>query len=95
MKVENRLTGDNSKLAVELNFRHLDDFSPARVAQQVAPLKELLEKRQQLTQLLSKMEGNDKLEQLLSEVIGNQQMQGALAKELGLEAPAAGADTPK
>src|SRR5258707_1698196 len=26
MKVDNKLTGDNSKLAVELNFKHLDDF---------------------------------------------------------------------
>ena len=31
MKVENRLTGEGeSKLAVELNFKHLDDFEPAR-----------------------------------------------------------------
>jgi type VI secretion system protein ImpB len=95
LKVQNKLTEGDSKLAVELNFRHMDDFSPARVAEQVAPLKELLDMRQRLTQLLSKMEGNDKLEQLLGEVIGNQEKQADLAKQLGIEAPAAGAEPPK
>src|SRR5215204_5073785 len=39
MKVDNKLTGENdTKLAVELNFKHIDDFEPARVAEQVAPL---------------------------------------------------------
>src|SRR5436305_9658388 len=57
LKVQNRLTDEDTKLAVELNFKHLDDFEPARVAEQVAPLKELLDMRVRLTQLLSKMEG--------------------------------------
>src|SRR6185436_4162907 len=61
MKVQNKLTDEDTKLAVELNFKHIDDFEPARVAQQVGPLRELLEMRQKLTQLMSKMEGNDKL----------------------------------
>src|SRR3954453_273251 len=26
MKVDNKLTGDDTKLAVELNFKHMDDF---------------------------------------------------------------------
>lgn len=91
MKVDNRLTGENdSKLAVELNFKHIDDFEPARVAEQVAPLKELMDMRQRLTQLLSKMEGNDKLESLLSDVLGNTEKAMALAKEMGIEAPAEG-----
>ena len=51
MKVHNKITGDGSKLGVELNFKHIDDFEPARVAEQVGPLSELLEMRQRLTQL--------------------------------------------
>ena len=35
MKVENRLTDEDTKLAVELNFKHMDDFEPASVAEQV------------------------------------------------------------
>lgn len=88
MKVNNKLTGDgDSKLAVELNFKNMDDFDPARVAGQVGPLKELMDMRQRLTQLLSKMEGNDKLEQLLADVMSNTEKAMALAKEMGVEAP--------
>src|ERR687888_1941930 len=50
MKVQNRLTDEDTKLAVELNFKHIDDFEPERVAEQVAPLKELLDMRLRLTQ---------------------------------------------
>ena len=37
--VPNRLTGDDSKLNVELTFKHFDDFEPTRVAQQIPALK--------------------------------------------------------
>lgn len=84
MKVANKLTDDNSQLAVELNFKSMDDFEPARVAEQVGPLNELLEMRKKLTQLMSKMEGNDKLEGLLADVLGNTEKAMALAKEMGI-----------
>ncbi|MBL8792493.1 MAG: type VI secretion system contractile sheath small subunit [Planctomycetia bacterium] len=90
-KVDNKLTDPNSKIAVELNFKHLDDFEPDKVAEQVPALKELLDMRQRLTSLLSKMEGNDKLEALLSDVLTNTEKTMALAKEMGIEAPAADA----
>jgi type VI secretion system protein ImpB len=88
LKVQNRLTAEDTKLAVELNFKNIEDFEPARVAEQVGPLKELLEMRHRLTQLLSKMEGNDKLEQLLGDVLSNTEKAMALAKEMGIESPA-------
>jgi len=88
MKVENKLTGGGNKLAVELNFKHIDDFEPARVAEQIGPLRELLEMRQRLTQLMSKMEGNDKLEQLLGEIINNTDKAREMAKQMGLDAGA-------
>ena len=72
MKVDNKLTGEgDTKMAVELNFKHLDDFEPTKVAEQVPALKELLEMRQKLTYLQSKMEGNDKVEELLADVLAN------------------------
>jgi type VI secretion system protein ImpB len=89
LKVQNRLTDPDSKLAVELNFSHIEDFEPTRVAEQIGPLRELLEMRLRLTQLLSKMEGNDKLDQLLAQVLSNTESAQALAKELGVETPAA------
>src|SRR5438270_7991144 len=57
LRVPNMLTDPNSKLALELNFKHIDDFEPARVAEQITPLKQLLDMRQELTQLLSRLEG--------------------------------------
>jgi type VI secretion system protein ImpB len=95
MKVQDKLTGKDQKLAVELNFRCLDDFEPARVAEQVGPLRELLEMRNRLTNLLGKMEGNDKLEQLLSDVLSNNDKAIALAKEMGIETGATDAPKPE
>jgi type VI secretion system protein ImpB len=91
MKVDNKLTEDDTKLAVELNFKHMDDFEPANVAKQVAPLNELLNVRQRLNELLSKMEGNDKLEAKLNEILTNKDKQAELAKEMGVE----GGEAPK
>src|SRR5437899_1372104 len=33
MKVEDKISGKDQKLAVELNFRNLEDFEPQRVAE--------------------------------------------------------------
>jgi type VI secretion system protein ImpB len=85
MKVDNKLTNDETKVAVELNFKHIDDFEPARVAAQVGPLNELLEMRRRLTELLGKLEGNDKLEKLLGDILNNTEAKEALAKRLGVE----------
>jgi len=71
IKVDNKIAKDDSKLAVELNFKSIEDFDPAKIAAQIGPLNQLLEMRKNLNQLLSKMEGNDKLEKLLNDVIGN------------------------
>ena len=87
MKVNDKLTGkEEQRLAVELNFKHIDDFEPAAVARQVEPLNELLQMRQRLTELLSKMEGNDKLETELMNVLSSRDKAMDLAKQLGVEA---------
>jgi type VI secretion system protein ImpB len=84
MKVQNRLTDEDTKLAVELNFKAMDDFDPARIAEQVPALKKLLEMRLELTQLLSKMEGNDKLDQLLADILSNTDKAKELAAQMGI-----------
>jgi type VI secretion system protein ImpB len=94
MRVQNRLTDENTQLPVELNFNAIDDFEPARVAQQIGPLRDMMEMRHRLTQLLSKMEGNDKLEQLLSDILNNSEKAQALAKALGVGTEG-GTSTPK
>lgn len=77
-------------LNVELQFKKMEDFEPARIAEQVPVLNELLQMRKKLTELLGKMEGNDALEKMLGEVIGNAEKKQAL-----LEALAQQDDKPK
>ncbi len=89
-KVENTLAGDGSELSVELNFKKLDDFSPEQVAGQVAPLKDLMEVRDQLKALLSKTEGNDRLEELLNAILENEDMRDKLKDVLGAAGPQPG-----
>jgi type VI secretion system protein ImpB len=83
MKVENTLQGDGSELGVELKFNSMADFDPARVAEQVAPLKSLMETRNKLRDLLTKADRSEDLEELLERVLKNQEDLGKLASDLG------------
>ena len=82
--VENKLSGDGSKLGVELNFRSMEDFHPDQVAQQIEPLRKLVEARRNLSDLLAKMDGNDKLGELLEDVLNNADSQKQLGDALGV-----------
>ena len=70
-KVDNKLTNDDTKLGIELNFKNLDDFEPEQVVNQVEPLRKLLEARRRLSDLVHKIDGNDKLDELLQKVISD------------------------
>ncbi len=93
--VWNRLTNDDSKLAIELKFRRIDDFEPACIAAQVLPLKVLMDMRLRLMQLLSKLEGNGKLQQWLADMRNNPESVGKLAGQIGIEMDAPAADAPE
>lgn len=71
VQVENSISGDGSKLNVELKFSHFDDFDPVNLVKQVTPLRRLFEARQRLRDLLTKLDGNDDLDKLLQEVVAN------------------------
>jgi len=85
-KVPNRLNEDDTKLNVELNFESMDDFQPARIANQVTPLRKLLELRNSLANLRSSLIGNEKLDNLLQEMIQNQDMLRQAGAEAGIHA---------
>jgi len=98
LQVNNTLTpGDNSKLNIELNFKHIDDFDPVRVVEQVTPLRRLFEARQRLRDLLTKLDGNDDLDKLLRDVIANteglQEIKSARPEAPAPAAPAAAGDS--
>ncbi|HET7374389.1 MAG TPA: type VI secretion system contractile sheath small subunit [Gemmatimonadaceae bacterium] len=83
--VENKLSEDPNagKLGIDLNFRSMDDFSPEAVAQQVKPLKELLDLRTKLADLRGTLQGNDKLEEILQATLGDEAKMQRLKEELG------------
>jgi type VI secretion system protein ImpB len=83
-KVPNRLNEDDTKLNVELNFESMDDFLPARIAQQVTPLRKLLELRTSLANLRSSLIGNEKLDTLLQEMIQNDELLRQAGAEAGI-----------
>jgi type VI secretion system protein ImpB len=85
MGVENKLNNDGGKIAVELNFRSMEDFEPDQVVQQVEPLRRLVEARRNLSDLLAKMDGNDKLGELLEDVLNNADAQKQLGDALGVK----------
>ena len=94
-RVPDKISGQEDQLLnVELNFRNMKDFDPARVAEQVPVLNELLTMRRKLTELLSKMEGNDKLEELLGDILANTDKAKELARTMGIAPADAATETP-
>lgn len=85
LSVENKLSEDPNapNLKVDLHFNSMDDFSPENVAQQVRPLKELMDLRTRLSDLRGSLQGNDKLEELLLEAVGNTEKLEKLKGEIG------------
>jgi type VI secretion system protein ImpB len=82
-KVDSKLTNDDSKMSVELRFKDIDDFGPESVANQVEPLRKLVEVRKELCALLAKTDGNDKLAEKLQEIISNTELQKKIEQEKG------------
>lgn len=83
-RVENTLLDDGTEMAVQLQFRSMDDFEPARIVEQVPALKQLKDARDKLRDLLSKSDRSDKLEQILEEALQDAEKMQQLAKELGM-----------
>ncbi len=81
-KVDNRLSDQEGRVGVDLHFQSLDDFAPDRVAEQVEPLRKLLELRRQLADLRGSLQGNDRLEEILQATLHDQEALGRLKQEL-------------
>lgn len=85
LNVDNKLSDDGSKLRVALKFNSMDDFEPAKVAEQVEPLKELLDMRRRLDEVLARISTNTQLEEVLQDVISNTEKVQKLARQMGIE----------
>ncbi len=87
LRVKNTLAGDDSDMAVQLNFKSMADFEPGAIAQQVPALKKLLDTRNQLRDLMTKVDRSTDLEELLERELQNKEELDKLSSELGIEKP--------
>ena len=85
LKVENTLSEEGGQMGVDLKFNSIEDFEPARVAQQVPALRALLETRAKLRDLMSKVDRSDELEGLLEKVLQNADELKSLSSQLGID----------
>lgn len=82
-RVPNRIPDEDGKtegeLPVDLTFTSMQDFTPAKIAEQVEPLKELLDARNQLKSLLTFMDGRQAAERTIKELLENESLLKSLA----------------
>lgn len=76
--VENTLTGEG-RLAVDLTFKSMEDFSPGTIAKRVPALAQLLEAREQLNDLMLYMDGKDGAQDLLDKLLKDPALMKALS----------------
>lgn len=81
--VPNKLAEEpGEKLSVKLDFRKMEDFSPAAVARQVPSLAKLLEARERLANLQRYMDGKAQAEKELKKLLSDPKLMAAV-KESG------------
>jgi type VI secretion system protein ImpB len=94
-QVDNTLTGEG-KLSVDLTFENMDDFSPAKVAEKVDGLKDVLKARNQLANLLTYMDGKSGAEELIAKALKDPALLQALSSapkpDDGGDAPSEGGE---
>ncbi|WP_111893515.1 type VI secretion system contractile sheath small subunit [Acinetobacter sp. MB5] len=84
-QVENTLTEEGGRMSVDLTFNSMEDFRPENVAQQVDPLRKLVEARARLTDLRNKISNSERLEDLLDDVLKNTDQVRKLSAEVADE----------
>lgn len=77
--VPNTLTGEGN-LSVDLTFESMDDFSPGAIAEQVEPLKALMDARKELSNLVTYMDGKPGAEELISKAMSDPDLLKTLAE---------------
>jgi len=85
LDVANTLADDGTVMPVELAFKHMEDFEPHKIVEQVEPLRNLLATRDKLRDLLSKADRSEALEDILEEILSNADSIATLSGELSLD----------
>jgi type VI secretion system protein ImpB len=86
--VDNKLKGGEGKLGLNLRFNSMDDFEPAKIAEQVPTLNALLEARKQLADLLLYMTSKPKAQEQIKELLNDPVKLKVLAQQAKAETDA-------
>jgi type VI secretion system protein ImpB len=86
--VANKLTGEGS-IGIELVFKSMDDFSPVAIANNVEPLRKLVEARKRLSDLIAYMDGRGDAETLIAAGLKDPERLRGLVASLTQDEPAA------
>jgi type VI secretion system protein ImpB len=84
MRVNNTLADDGSEMAVKLKFSSMEDFEPAKIVEQVEPLRKLLDTRNRLRELMSAVDRAEGLEGELEKLLQDSEQLHKLAGEMGV-----------
>lgn len=84
MRVANTMADDGSEMAVKLKFSSMEDFEPAKIVEQVEPLRKLLDTRNRLRELMSAVDRADGLEGELEKLLQDSEQLQKLAGEMGV-----------
>jgi type VI secretion system protein ImpB len=80
--VENTLTGDGSDLPVDIDFKSMEDFSPAKVAERVPELRVLMAARNLLRDLKSNLLANTTFRRELKNILVDPTLSASPRSEL-------------
>ncbi len=82
-RVANKLSDEGGEMPVDITFTSMDDFTPAKIAEKVEPLKELLDARNHLKSLLTFMDGKANAEKLIEDLLKNPTLLKSLSAAKG------------
>ena len=86
LSVPDMLSGEkDSNLAVNLRFKHLSDFGPEAIVEQVPELKRLLDLRKALTALKGPLGNVPAFKRKMQALLNDNAQRERLTKELGLK----------
>jgi len=71
----------DEEMFVDLTFKHMGDFAPDKLAEQVPALAELLKMRRQLEELLGYMDGKVSAEKRIAQLLSNEPLLAQVAGE--------------
>jgi type VI secretion system protein ImpB len=84
LQVKDKLAEGGGEMAVKLNFKHINDFGPEGVVNQVPQLRQLLELRQALIALKGPLGNIKAFRKVLEEKLGDADARKKLETELGI-----------